>query len=280
MKKVNKRNIQKYTRMLIQLIFFLIMPSVYTTAFSGVKYIFTQMGNIQPLELTSFVTILIVLCLYTMVFGRFFCGFACAFGTLGDYLHELYLWLCRKTKRRPIKINDSVKQKLSTVKYFILAAIVILCFKGVYQITKGFSPWDVFSMIIAGNFQINDYIPALIILLIIVAGMLVCERFFCRFLCTMGAIFSLLPVLPIFSIERNREQCIKECSACKRVCPSGIELPNSGDDIQSGDCFMCQKCMNICPKQNIKTSTIKGNSIIFILVRAVILVIIMKLAGI
>ena len=109
--------------MLIQLIFFLIMSSVYTTAFSGVKYIFTQMGNVQPLELTSFVTILIVLCLYTMVFGRFFCGFACAFGTLGDYLHELYLWLCRKTKRRPIKINDSVKQKLSTVKYFILAAI-------------------------------------------------------------------------------------------------------------------------------------------------------------
>lgn len=280
MKKVNKRNIQKYTRMLIQLIFFLIMPSVYTTAFSGVKYIFTQMGNVQPLELTSFVKILIVLCLYTMVFGRFFCGFTCAFGTLGDYLHELYLWLCRKTKRRPIKINDSVKQKLSTVKYFILAAIVILCFKGVYQITKGFSTWDVFSMIIAGNFQINDYIPALIILLIIVAGMLVCERFFCRFLCPMGAIFSLLPVLPIFSIERNREQCIKGCSACKRVCPSGIELPNSGDDIQSGDCFMCQKCMNICPKQNIKTSTIKGNSIIFILVRAVILVIIMKLAGI
>lgn len=266
--------------MLIQLIFFLIMPSVYTTAFSGVKYIFTQMGNVQPLELTSFVKILIVLCLYTMVFGRFFCGFTCAFGTLGDYLHELYLWLCRKTKRRPIKINDSVKQKLSTVKYFILAAIVILCFKGVYQITKGFSPWDVFSMIIAGNFQINDYIPALIILLIIVAGMLVCERFFCRFLCPMGAIFSLLPVLPIFSIERNREQCIKGCSACKRVCPSGIELPNSGDDIQSGDCFMCQKCMNICPKQNIKTSTIKGNSIIFILVRAVILVIIVKLAGI
>ena len=72
MKKVNKRNIQKYTRMLIQLIFFLIMPSVYTTAFSGVKYIFTQMGNVQHLELTSFVTILIVLCLYTMVFGRFF----------------------------------------------------------------------------------------------------------------------------------------------------------------------------------------------------------------
>lgn len=86
MKKINKRKIQKYIRMIIQLIFFTIMPSIYTTAFSGVKYIFTQIGNGQQVELTSFVTILIVLCLYTIVFGRFFCGFACAFGSLGDYL--------------------------------------------------------------------------------------------------------------------------------------------------------------------------------------------------
>lgn len=86
MKKINKRKIQKYIRMIILLIFFTIMPSIYTTAFSGVKYIFTQIGNGQQVELTSFVTILIVLCLYTIVFGRFFCGFACAFGSLGDYL--------------------------------------------------------------------------------------------------------------------------------------------------------------------------------------------------
>ncbi|RHR71942.1 4Fe-4S binding protein [Eubacterium sp. AF15-50] len=34
-----------------------------------------------------------VLCLYTIVFGRFFCGFACTFGTLGDFVHEFYvLW--------------------------------------------------------------------------------------------------------------------------------------------------------------------------------------------
>jgi len=65
-----------------------------------------------------------------------------------------------------------------------------------------------------------------------------------------------------------------------RRLPSGIELPNSGEDIQSGECFMCQKCMNICPKQNVKTSTIKGNGIGFILIRAAILITIMKWAGI
>lgn len=65
-----------------------------------------------------------------------------------------------------------------------------------------------------------------------------------------------------------------------RRLPSGIELPNSGENIQSGECFMCQKCMNICPKQNVKTSTIKGNGIGFILIRAAILITIMKWAGI
>lgn len=111
-------------------------------------------------------------------------------------------------------------------------------------------------------------------------GMAVCERFFCRFLCPMGAVFSILPVLPLFSISRNREQCIKGCSGCTKVCPSKIELPDLKEDIQPGDCFMCQKCMNICPKQNVKLGLVKGNGITFIIVRGLILILIMKWAGI
>lgn len=100
MKISTKRKIHKYVRMAVQLLFFIVMPSVFTTAFSGIKYIFTQIGNNQPVELTSFVTVLIVLCLYMIVFGRFFCGFACAFGTLGDFVHEFYVWICKKSKEK------------------------------------------------------------------------------------------------------------------------------------------------------------------------------------
>ncbi|WP_448903449.1 4Fe-4S binding protein [Eubacterium sp.] len=277
-----KKKMNIYLRLIIQIIFSLIMPSIFTTAFSGVKYIFTQIGNGQSIELTSFVTVLIVLCIYTIAFGRFFCGFACAFGSVGDWIHEVYLIICKKLKKKPLVINEKIRKKSTLVKYIILAAIVIICFCGVYSKTKGWSPWEVFSMLLAGNISLSTYVPAIIILLLIIVGMAVCERFFCRFLCPMGAVFSLLPILPFFSLGREREQCIKGCRACTNKCPSDIELPELGEDIQSGDCFMCQKCIDICPKSNVRTSVkkLRGNESMFTLIKVILLIILMKYAGV
>ena len=68
----------------LQILFFLLTPSLFTGAFSGVKYIFTQISGSQPLEPVSFVKTLAALCILTTAFGRFFCGYVCAFGALGD----------------------------------------------------------------------------------------------------------------------------------------------------------------------------------------------------
>ena len=134
-----KKKINNYLRIAIQILFFLLMPSVFTTAFSGAKYIFTQIGNEQAIAMTPFVTVLIVLCAYTIVFGRFFCGFACAFGSVGDWIHEIYIFICKKAKKKPVTISEKIRKKLSYLKYIILTAIVLACFFGVYSKTKGWS---------------------------------------------------------------------------------------------------------------------------------------------
>lgn len=95
----DRKKLHTWLRALIQLLYFLFIPSVYTAAFAGVKYIFTQIGAGEKIAMTSFMTVLLVICLYTMVFGRFFCGFACAFGAFGDALHALYTKACKKMKR-------------------------------------------------------------------------------------------------------------------------------------------------------------------------------------
>ena len=277
-----------WLRTLIQVLYFLFIPSVYTAAFAGVKYIFTQIGAGEKVAVTSFVTVLVVICIYTILFGRFFCGFACAFGTLGDGVHALYVWICKKMKKKPLQIADAWTEKLCYLKYIVLALISILCFAGVYGKGKGTSPWDVFSMIHAGNLKLANYIPGLIILLLILVGMCVQERFFCRFLCPMGAIFSLLPVLPIFSLRRDRSSCIPKCSGCTRKCPSDIQLPDNGSWEISADCFQCQKCMDVCPKSNVHCAvndhfrkiTLRGNEIILTVLRALLLLGIFILLGI
>ena len=152
-----------------------------------------------------FVTVLVVLCAYTILFGRFFCGFACAFGSLGDGIHAFYIWCFKKRKKKPVLLSEKITEKLSYLKYLVLTVIAVLCFAGVYGKAKGTSPWDVFSMLHAGNLRLQGYLPGVILLLLIIVGMCLEERFFCRNLCPMGAVFSLLPVLPFFALHRDRE---------------------------------------------------------------------------
>ena len=276
------KKIHAYLRAAIQQVFFLFLPSAFTTAFSGIKSVLTQIGAGNPIAWSSFLTVLLALCAYTIVFGRFFCGYACAFGTLGDAVHSLYLFLCKKCKKKPLLLKKSWKKPLSYLKYAVLLAVVLLCFLGVYGDLTGWSPWDVFSMLRSGNFKVGAYWLGCILLVLILVGMVFCERFFCRFLCPMGAVFSLLPILPFFSVRRKREKCAKGCTACEKVCPSDLSLPEGGSWNVSGDCFQCQKCLEICPKKNAKSSirNFRGNEIWFTLLRAVVLAAVLILAGI
>ncbi len=282
MSKKQLKQIHVWLRAAIQVLYFIFIPSVYTAAFAGVKYIFTQIGAGEQIELTSFVTVLILICAYTILFGRFFCGFACAFGSLGDAVHALYKYIFRKMKKKPFLLPDKWTKWLDKLKYVVLTGIVLMCFAGVYGKAKGTSPWDVFSMIRAGNFKLSGYSIGMFALIVIIVGMCVEERFFCRNLCPMGAVFSLLPVLPFFALHRDRENCIKGCSACTKKCPSGIGLPEDGSPRVEGDCFQCQKCIDICPKGNIHTGIrmLKGNEVWFTLLRALLLAVILIWAGV
>ncbi|MCC8029687.1 MAG: 4Fe-4S binding protein [Lachnospiraceae bacterium] len=276
------KKVHRWIRAIIQLLYFLFIPSAYTAAFGGVKYIFTQLGSRASLELTSFAAALIMLCAYTVVFGRFFCGFACAFGSLGDALRALYVWICKRLKKKPVKIRAAWMRKLSVVKYIVLAAIAVACFAGVYTKTQGMSPWDVFSMLHAANFRLGGYTAGLILLILIAAGMCLQERFFCRVFCPMGAIFSILPVLPLFSLRRDRDSCIKGCKACGMNCPADIELPSDTAPEAAGDCFQCQACIDTCPKGNIHTGIRKWkeNEIVLTLIRAGVLLVLCLWLGI
>lgn len=275
------KKIHTWLRVIIQIFYFIFIPSVYNAAFSGVKYLFTQIGAGEQIELTAFIALLIVICGYTILFGRFFCGFACSFGALGDWIHALYRFIFKKLKKKPILLSDKAARVLDKLKYVVLILILYLCYRGIYSQLRGSSPWDVFSMMRSMNLRLDGYAIGLILLVVIIIGMCLQERFFCRNLCPMGAVFSLLPVLPFFVLHRNRENCIKGCSACTRKCPSGIELPRDGSPRVVGDCFQCQKCIDICPKKNIHTGikVLKGNEIWFTIAKAVLLAFILKWAG-
>ncbi len=267
-----KKQIHVWCRRIIRILFFFAFPACFTSAFSGVKYLFTQLGAGESVAMTSFLSALIALCAYTVVFGRFFCGYACAFGSFGDLLHGIYIAVCKKRHRKAIVFPSGLSRALSYLKYVVLAAIALLCFLGLYGKVR-FSPWEVFSTAIALHPKLEGYFIGWILLILIMIGMTVKERFFCRFLCPMGAVFSFLPVLPLFALHRERASCGKGCRACGTVCPCEIGLPEHGSLEVSGDCFQCGKCADLCPRENIGTDFfgLKGTEVGFTVIRAAIL---------
>lgn len=54
--KKQRKQMHGWLRAIIQLLYFLFLPSAYTAAFAGVKYIFTQLGAGEKIGLTSFVS--------------------------------------------------------------------------------------------------------------------------------------------------------------------------------------------------------------------------------
>ena len=248
-----KRDQKRHARLRtgIQLAFFLLAPALFTSAFIGLKQIFTAIGNGQPLEFSGFVRILLLLCLFTMIFGRFFCGYACAFGALGDLVYALRSSLEKRMKKPFPHLSKKLSNRLNCLPFLNLTVIVGLCAAGLYSRLTGWSPWDVFSRLTKLKLGLDHYGIGGILLLLILAGMALEPRFFCRFLCPLGAVFRLLPIFPWAVLKRDTGNCVKGCSVCKAGCPVGHCL---GAAENVGSCIRCDKCRGACPKQNIRSA--------------------------
>ena len=235
----------------IQFIFFLSMPGAFVAGFSGIKHLFQWIGAGEPLQVDSFVLALIGLCAFTILFGRFFCGYVCAFGGLGDGVFWLSGVVQKKLlhRKKQYQLPEKLVRPCQMIKYVILFAIVLLCTLGLYGNLSGTSPWDVFSRLTALKLPAAGYGIGIVLMILIVAGMAIQPRFFCQFLCPMGAAFSLLPILPFAQLKRNSEQCISGCSACEKRCPVNLKLEEAS--LRNGECIACEVCTDTCLRSNI-----------------------------
>ena len=175
---------QKKVRLLraaIQLLFFIAAPSLFSTAFAGVKSIFLAIGGGQSVTWNSFLDITALLLIVTILFGRHFCGYACAFGSMGDALYELVAFIRAKCfhKKKKLGYSEELVHKLQKVKYVVLAFLLLSCVGGFYSKLQGMSPWDVFSMLTTGKLPKSTYLIGTILLVLIMIGMCTQERFFC-----------------------------------------------------------------------------------------------------
>jgi polyferredoxin len=89
------------------------------------------------------------------------------------------------------------------------------------------------------------YEGAWLIALIFVAALLlnlVVPRFYCRFICPLGALFGLLGRFALWRIGKSEEKCI-DCHLCERNC-EGACTPSAA--IRTPECVLCLNCLEEC----------------------------------
>ena len=153
----------------IQLLFFIFAPALFSTAFAGVKSVFQAIAAHQAISWNSFLDVTAVLLVVTCLFGRHFCGYACAFGSLGDALYELTVFIRQKVFHKKGRHGYSEKaiRILQKVKYIWLLVLLVSILTGWYSKLQGMSPWDVFSMLTAGRLPGAAYKVGIVLLLLI-----------------------------------------------------------------------------------------------------------------
>ena len=95
-----------------------------------------------------------------------------------------------------------------------------------------------------------------LVLFALLAANLFIPRFFCRFLCPLGALLGVFSRFSLFSIYRDLERCT-ECGLCQRHCEGGC-APNAA--LRQSECLACMNCLDDCPRTpSASASAIPGN---------------------
>ncbi|GAA0735158.1 4Fe-4S binding protein [Clostridium oceanicum] len=199
-----------------------------------------------------------------VLFGRLVCGWMCPFGLIEDLLYKI--------PSPKFKIHKRLRF-LKYLKYVILLVFVIIIpmfFTNSFNMGEpAFCKYICPSGTVLGGIPLTlidkSLRPALgflfqwkvSVLVFISVLSIIVYRPFCRFICPLGAIYSLFNPISIFSFKVDKNKCTS-CRACSNKCKLDIEIYKKPNSLE---CIRCGECIKSCPTKAIKPSfSIKNSS--------------------
>ncbi len=172
----------------------------------------------------------IIIILFTLLFGRFYCSTVCPFGILQELFALSINKKGNKTKNYPLI-------------YFILAACFGMLFGGSAVILRYIDPYAVFGS--AFSFSLWG----LITLALILALVFFKNRFFCSNICPVGAFLGILSKFAPLKIYQDKT-CTK-CGLCEKYCPTG-SINAKETKVDNETCVKCLRCLKECKRKAVK----------------------------
>lgn len=195
----------------------------------------------------------------TVVLGRFFCGWVCPFGAI----HQFVGFLANRKSSAKENIRRNTFHRGQSVKYWILIFFLTaaaanlsvqtglldpipLLHRSVNLILFPFIDETFLKLSPAARYYQDAWSLGVIFFIAVFMNLLV-PRFYCRFVCPLGALLGLLSRFALWRIVRkDREdfQC-SHCRLCEKHCEGACE---PSEQIRISECVLCMNCLHKCPQ--------------------------------
>jgi polyferredoxin len=239
----------------------------------------TTILSAHTVEKAFYLSLIVVL--LTAILGRVFCGWVCPMGTLNNIAGAL------RKRRTYIQNENLFKLKYYILIFLLVSSAFTLQLAGILDplslLIRSFSVsiYPMFNYVVTSFFDaiyisriplivdvsegIYSFLKKTILLfqqsyyrqslfigaifLIILGINLIENRFWCRYLCPLGA---LLGILSRYSIlKRTVSEGCTSCGACATVC-QGNASPDRKQSWKGSECLYCWNCDDICPNNAVR----------------------------
>jgi transcriptional regulator of nitric oxide reductase len=162
-----------------------------------------------------------------------FCGWLCPFGAL----QELINMVAQRLGVRQLDISFGLHERLWMIKYVVFLVILAVSLNSIMT-AFGLSEIEPFKTAITMKLM-RDWPFVSYALTLLVVGIFV-ERFFCRYLCPLGAALAIPARMRMFDWLKRYRECGGECHICARRCT--VQAIHPLGQINPNECIYCLKC--------------------------------------
>lgn len=165
-----------------------------------------------------------------------YCGWLCPFGALQEFANRI----AKRLKLPQVNIPWFVHERLWAVKYIIF---LFLLAYSLYSLADAerlaevepFKTVIILKFVRAWPFMV--YGAGLIVLSLFV------ERFFCRYLCPLGAALAIPARIRMFDWLKRYRECGSPCQRCANECP--VDSIHPDGKINPNECIHCMHCQEL-----------------------------------
>ncbi|WP_424363806.1 4Fe-4S binding protein [Methylocystis parvus] len=165
-----------------------------------------------------------------------FCGWLCPFGAL----QELTNHAAQRLKVPQYRVPWGLHERLWPIKYIIFVGLFGLSLSSLAS-AEQLAEVEPFKTAIVLKFM-RSWPFVLYAVSLLVAGLFI-ERFFCRYLCPLGAALAIPGRIRMFEWLRRWPECGSPCQRCAAECP--VQSIHPEGHINVNECIYCMHCQEL-----------------------------------